>query len=142
VSDVESPRRRSTREWDFFPDPELTMKKFLAVYLGSQSSPNFTAWNALPAGEREARHKAGVAAWHAWVDKHRPAILDDGGPLGKTKAVSAKGIGDARNLLTGYTVVQAESHEAAARMFENHPHFAMMPGDGVEVVEILAIPAI
>ncbi len=116
------------------------MKKFLAVYLGSQSSPKFTAWNALSAAQREAQQKAGVAAWHAWVEKHRAAILGDGGPLGKTKTISAKGIADTKNQLTAYTVVQAESHEAAARMFENHPHFAMMPGDCIEIMEILAIP--
>lgn len=116
------------------------MKKFLAVYLGNQSSPKFAAWNALPPAEREAKHKAGAAAWHAWVEKNRAAILDVGGPLGKTKTISAQGISDTKNLLTGYTVLQAESHEAAARLFENHPHFSAMPGDAVELMEILAIP--
>jgi hypothetical protein len=116
------------------------MKKFLAIFLGSQSSPKFAAWNALPATQREAQHKAGVAAWHAWVEKHRAAIVDGGGPLGKTKTISAQSIADTKNLLTGYTVVQAESHEAAARLFENHPHFTLMPGDCVEIMEILPIP--
>ena len=116
------------------------MKKFLAIYLGNQSSPKFAAWNALPAAQREAQHKEGVAAWHAWVEKHQKAIVDGGGPLGKTKTSSAQGIADTRNLLTGYTIVQAESHEAAARMFENHPHFTKMPGDCVEIMEVLPIP--
>lgn len=116
------------------------MKKFLAVYLGNPADPTFAAWNALPEAEREARHREGVAAWHAWVERHRAAIVDLGGPLGKTKKASRQGIADIRNLLTGYTVVQAESHEAAARLFEDHPHFSQMPGDSVEIMEILAIP--
>jgi hypothetical protein len=33
-----------------------------------------------------------------------------------------------------------ESHEAAARLFENHPRFAVFPGDAIEVMECLAIP--
>jgi hypothetical protein len=37
-------------------------------------------------------------------------------------------------------VVRAESHEAAVKLFENHPHFAIFPGDGVEVMPVLPIP--
>ena len=37
--------------------------------------------------------------------------------------------------MSGYVVVQAESHEAAAKMFENHPHFTIFPGDSVEIME-------
>jgi hypothetical protein len=43
--------------------------------------------------------------------------------------------------LAGFTIVQAESHEAAAKLFEGHPHFTIMPGEGVEVMEIMPIPA-
>jgi hypothetical protein len=42
--------------------------------------------------------------------------------------------------MTAYTVVQAESHEAAAKLFANHPHFTVFPGDGIEVMECLPIP--
>jgi hypothetical protein len=37
-------------------------------------------------------------------------------------------------------VVSADTHEAAARMFLQHPHFALFPGDGVEVMECLPVP--
>ena len=39
-----------------------------------------------------------------------------------------------------YTVVRADSHEAAAKLFENHPHFAIFPGESVEIMPVLAIP--
>jgi hypothetical protein len=38
-------------------------------------------------------------------------------------------------------IVEAESHEAAARLFENHPHFAIFPGDSVEIMEFVPIPS-
>ena len=38
------------------------------------------------------------------------------------------------------SVVRAESQEAAARLFENHPHFSIFPGDAVEVMECLPVP--
>ena len=37
-------------------------------------------------------------------------------------------------------VVRAESHEAAAKLFENHPHFTIFPGEGVEIMPVLPIP--
>jgi len=39
-----------------------------------------------------------------------------------------------------YMVVRAESHEAAAQMFADHPHFTMFPGEAIEVMERLPIP--
>ncbi len=44
--------------------------------------------------------------------------------------------------MTGFTVVQAESHEAAARLFENHPHFMAFPGEAIEIMECLPIPSV
>ena len=63
-----------------------------------------------------------------------------GGPLGKTKKVDARGVADIANELGAFTVVRAASHEAAAKMFENHPHFAIFPGERVEIMPVLPIP--
>jgi hypothetical protein len=90
--------------------------------------------------KRQANDRAGMDAWMAWGRAHEKAIVDDGGLLGRTKRVSADGITDVRNNLAGYTVVEAESHEAAAKMFLNHPHFTIFPGDAVEIMECLPIP--
>lgn len=114
------------------------MKTFLAVYTGTPDS--MSRWSTLTEAEQQERQQQGLAAWHAWAERHRDVIVDMGGPLGRTKRVSPDGIRDIRNAMTGFTVLRAESHEAAARLFENHPHFAIFPGDGVEVMEILPIP--
>ena len=67
-------------------------------------------------------------------------VLDAAGPLGKTKKISVGGIEDVSNELGAFTVVRAESHEAAAKMFIDHPHFSIFPGDRVEVMPIMPIP--
>jgi hypothetical protein len=114
------------------------MKRFLAVFLGSAASMD--AWKALPEAERARREQEGMKAWGDWVKRNEAAIVDGGSPLGKTKRISAKGIGDVRNELAAWTVVEADSHEAAAKLFEGHPHFSIFPGDAVEVMECLPMP--
>jgi hypothetical protein len=114
------------------------MKNFLAIYLGS--APSRERWEKLDEATRKDRMNAGMKAWGNWVDTHKASIVAMGGPLGKTKLTSAQGVADTRNAMTGYTVVQAETHDEAARMFEKHPHFTIFPGDSVEIMECLPIP--
>lgn len=114
---------------------------YLAVFLGSRTGSKFAAWSALPPAERQKKEQEGIAAWKAWVARHQDAILEMGGPLGKTKRVDAGGVADTSNELGAFTVVRAASHEAAAKMFENHPHFAIFPGERVEIMPVLPIPA-
>ena len=117
-----------------------TNNTFLAVFLGSKSSPRFAAWMALPESERHAKEQEGMAAWKNWVMKHQSAIVEMGGPLGKTKAISHNGIADISNAIGAFTVVRADSHEAAAKMFDKHPHFTIFPGESVEVMPVMPIP--
>jgi hypothetical protein len=90
--------------------------------------------------KRKNREASGIKAWGDWMAANQAAIVFQGGPLGKTKRAAAAGISDIKNNMTGYVVVQAESHAAAAKLFENHPHFAIFPGDSVEIMECLPIP--
>lgn len=114
------------------------MKKFMAIYLGTAA--NMEKWKAMDEARRKEAEKAGIEAWNRWGTAHAKSITDNGAPLGKTKRISAKGIVDTKNEMAAYTIVQAESHEAAARMFEKHPHFMIFPGDAVEVMECLPMP--
>ncbi|WP_175717514.1 hypothetical protein [Burkholderia anthina] len=113
---------------------------YLAVFLGSKESPRMKAWMALPEQERRTREREGIAAWHAWVERHRDAIVELGGPLGKTKTIGEGGVKDSANAMGGFTVVRAASHEAAAAMFEGHPHFMRFPGETIDVMPVLAVP--
>jgi hypothetical protein len=116
------------------------MKKFMAIYLGTAETFEKSGWNALAPAARKEKEAAGMKAWMDWGNANRTAIVDIGTPLGKTKRVSAKGVADTRNSLTGYVIVQAESHEAAAKLFRNHPHFTIFPGEAVEIMECLPLP--
>jgi hypothetical protein len=113
---------------------------YLAVFLGSKTSPRRAAWDALTENERRAKEREGMAAWKAWAEKHHADIVSMGGPLGKTKKVAHRGTEDTSNHLAAFTVVRAASHEAAAKLFEKHPHFTIFPGDAIEVMPVLAIP--
>ena len=115
------------------------MKRYLAVFTGSPKG--MSSWEALPDDERQRRQTQGMAGWKKWVSDNASAIVELGGPLSRTKLVSAGGISDIRNNLSAFTIVQAESQEAAAKLFLNHPHFMIFPGEGVEVMEVLPIPA-
>ncbi|QKX16262.1 hypothetical protein [Microbulbifer sp. YPW1] len=114
------------------------MKNYLAMYLGTPKTSE--AWDHLSEEERQQRIQEGMAAWGGWMEKHSDILVAEGGPLGKTKRIGPDGISDVQNNMTGYVIIKAESHEDAARLFENHPHFAIFPGDCVEVMECMPIP--
>jgi hypothetical protein len=115
------------------------MKNYLCVFTGTPASMD--AWQTIPAEERQRREREGMAGWKKWAEDNGPRIAEMGGPLSRTKRVSREGVSDIRNNLAAFVIVQAESQDAAARLFLQHPHFTLFPGDGVEVMEILPIPA-
>lgn len=114
------------------------MKKFLAIYTGSEASMN--KWAGLSEAAKADRQKEGIRQWSNWGDKNSSLIKDIGNPLGKTKLVNQNGISDTKNNMTAYTIVEAETHEEAAKLFLNHPHFEIFPGEGIEIMECLSLP--
>ena len=109
------------------------MKNFLAIYLGSADA------NAIME-LTDAQKRAGMEKWMKWVTDNASALVDVGSPLGKTKKINAEGVSDTKNRMTAYTIVKADSHDEAAKLFLNHAHFTVFPGDSVEVMECLPIP--
>ncbi len=71
----------------------------------------------------------------AWTEKNAAHLVDRGQPLGKTKRVTANGIEDTANDLNYYCIVEADSHEAAAKLFTDNPHM-QIPTSYVDVMEI------
>ena len=116
------------------------MKNFLAIYIGTEAALERSRWNELDEAARQARQAQGMKAWMDWGVAHAASIVERGAPLGKTKRASPEGVADIKNVMAGYVIVRAESHEAAAKLFENHPHFAIFPGDSVEIMECLPLP--
>jgi hypothetical protein len=116
------------------------MKRFLAIYIGTATALEKAKWNELSEEKRKQLEKSGFEAWMKWGEATSAAIVDQGSPLGKTKRANPQGISDIKNDMTGYVIVQAESHEAAAKLFADHPHFSVFPGDSVEIMECLPLP--
>ena len=111
------------------------MKKFMVLFMASSADFEKAMKNSTP-----EQQKKGMDAWMKWARENEKSIVDQGTPLGKTKRINAKGISDIKNEIAAYTIVQAESHEAAAKLFVNHPHFMIFPGDSVEIMECLPMP--
>lgn len=108
--------------------------------MGTPQAEKFKAYMAMPEEDRNKTMAAGMEAWAKWKETYKDHIVDVGAPLGKTKKADMGGISDTHNELSGYSIVTAENLEEAAKMFENHPHFTIFPGTGVEIVEVLDVP--
>lgn len=115
------------------------MKKFLAVYRGEPNKGN-DEWNNLPEDEMQKRIKQGMEAWGKWMEDNSSQIIYPGGPLGKTLQVNKEGISPKVNSDCGYVIIEAATHEEAAKKFLNHPHFSIFPGENVEIMECMPIP--
>ena len=109
------------------------MKKFTALYLVPIS-----VLDQMKKSTPE-QMKAGIDAWMKWAKKNDKSIVDLGAPLGKTKRITAAGVGDTRNGITGYSLVQGDSLESVAAIFEGHPHLQMQ-GAWIELLECMPIP--
>lgn len=116
------------------------MKTFLAIYTGTADAFEKSGWTKMDEATRKQAEAAGMKAWMEWGVVNAKSIVDSGAPLGKTKRISADGITDIKNAMAGYVLVRAETHEAAAKLFEKHPHFTVFPGDAVELMECLPVP--
>lgn len=116
------------------------MAHYLAVFTGGPDSPAMARWAQLTDAEKAERQQQGIKAWNDWVDVHAAAIVTLGGPLGPVTEISDAGVRSSHNRLSGFSVISADSPEEAAALFENHPHFSLFPGDGVEIMPILPVP--
>lgn len=108
------------------------MSKFLVMFMAPADMMD--EWMKKPEAERADTEKKMMDEWHIWMTAHA-SIIKETNAAGKTKRVTASGVADARNDLMLYSIVEAESHEAAAQAFEGHPHFGI-PTASVEVIAI------
>jgi hypothetical protein len=114
---------------------EKYMEKFLVHFLAPAAT--MAEWMAKPEEERKVAEKQMMDEWNAWTEAHKDMIKETHS-AGKTKRVSASGVEDTKNDLMLYSIVEAESHEAAAKAFEGHPHFGI-PGATIEVMTTRAM---
>ncbi|MGV8936032.1 MAG: hypothetical protein ACOH2J_02855 [Allorhizobium sp.] len=108
------------------------MPRFLAVY--TMKHEDFATFGRLPKAEQDAIDAEGVAEWAVWESKNAASILDRGGMVGRTTRVNRNGIAKAENPFCGYLIVEADTAEAAAALFLDHPHITIFPGDAVDIM--------
>jgi hypothetical protein len=109
------------------------MNKYLVTYLAPRSV--IDDWKKTDPEKRKAAEANMRDAWAKWMSDHAKIFADRGAGVGKTKRVSGKGTSDAKNDIMLYAIIEAESHDAAARAFEGHPHL-QIPQSSIEVMEI------
>lgn len=106
--------------------------KFFVTYQMPHSG--LDDWMKLPEAERKAQEQQMKSDWDTWMAAHKGVVGETAG-IGKPKRITKEGVTDSRNDLMMYSFVEADSLEAAAEMFKNHPHFGI-PGAWVEVMPV------
>jgi hypothetical protein len=101
--------------------------KYLVLYRSK-----LTAAEQMAQGTPE-QAQAGMEAWTAWAARAGDAVVDLGTPL----EVVETG-GDTGDPVGGYSILQAESAEALAKVLDGHPHSEM--GGTIETLELLVVP--
>lgn len=112
------------------------MKKFFAIYRTPTSV--IAKWMETPEAERKTMEAKMKTEWDAWQAAHALMVKETGG-LGKTKHIALSGVSDTHNDLMMYSIVEAESPEEAAKIFEGHPHL-QIPESTIEVMEANNLP--
>jgi hypothetical protein len=107
-------------------------KKFLVLYL--VPAIVMDEWAKTDPEKKKAAEEKLQSEWRQWMGAHSRMFISTDA-AGKTKRVTSSGVSDTRNDLMLYSIVEAASHEAAAKLFENHPHL-QIPQSSIEIMEI------
>jgi hypothetical protein len=109
-----------------------TMKKFLVLYL--VPTQVMSDWAATAPEKRQPAEEKMRKDWQSWMGEHAEMIKTTEA-AGRTKAVTSTGIADTKNDIMLYSIVAAESQEAAAEAFAHHPHLTI-PQASIQVMEV------
>lgn len=104
------------------------MQKFILAYHGGKTSMT---------SEEGQQH---MQRWMAWMDGLGDAVVDRGLPVGPSVTVSSDGVLEdgGANPLSGITIIQAESQEAAIAMTQKSPHLDI--GGTIELAPAMEMP--
>jgi hypothetical protein len=88
--------------------------------------------------QTDAEREAAMAAWGQWFGQLGSAIVDAGNPFGPSSSVDSSGSnGAAKTGLSGYSVITADSLDAAAELAKGCPVLAH--GGKVDVYETIPV---
>jgi hypothetical protein len=112
-----------------------TLKKFLVLYL--VPTDVIADWAKTDPATKKAAEQKMQSDWGRWMNEHAKMITITEG-AGKTKAITSAGIGDTKNDIMLYSMVEADNHDIAAKAFANHPHLTI-PKSSIQVMEVRAM---
>ena len=104
------------------------MGKYLLIYHGG-SQP-----------ETEEAGREVMGAWTKWFETLGPAVVDGGNPVSQTKTIASGGAvsdGAGATPATGYSLIAADSLDAAVRLAQGCPH--LRASGSIEVCETMEI---
>lgn len=110
------------------------MKKYLVLY---KAPADTTAQLGEMTPEQQ---EEGMNAWMNWAKSCGDQLVDLGQPLANGLSVSPQGSNAADGQVAGYSILQAESKEAAEKLLQGHPHLAWHPTCTIELHEAQPIP--
>ena len=107
-------------------------QKFLVLYLVPSSV--VADWSKTDPATRQPAEQKMREEWGKWMGANGKMIISTEAG-GKTKRITSNGVSDTKNDIMLCSFVEAETHEAAAKAFENHPHL-QIPQSSIEVMSV------
>lgn len=109
------------------------MKKFLVLYY----APAEEAMKMMATATPEQK-EAGMKPWMEWMARCGSALVDGGAPTAMGQVTgSTDGWSASKSDVGGFSILQAESMDAAKKLLEGHPHLMWLPSCRVEVLEMM-----
>jgi len=108
------------------------MAKYMMVYKGDATDMSDMT---------EAQIGEVMAAWSAWMQSAGSALADIGTPFGPGISIVDNGTMGTATSLTGYSIVESDSMEAARALANDHPFLSDGKGSyAIDVYELLPVP--
>ena len=91
----------------------------------------------MPETDDEIAHE--MTRWGDWMNSLCGRLIEPGAPVGKSKTLSASGITDdgGADLVSGYSVVEAENIEAVLALIKAGPH---LDSGTIELAPLIDMP--
>ena len=83
--------------------------------------------------------QASMGEWMAWRDKVGEDKVEFGMPLNVGKHLEGGKVTAGTSTVSGYSILQADSLDAATELLKDHPHLKSA-GTSIEVLEFLSMP--
>lgn len=112
-----------------------TLNRYLVLYMIPAAV--MEQWAATDPAERKSAEEKLFAEWSTWKQTHS-AMIKNTDAAGKTELVTAAGISATKNEIVMCATIEAESHEAATALFENHPHL-QIPQASIQIMALRSI---